>query len=142
MNRMIAANLTVACALLILGSTAPLVSCQTTNWLLDDTVPKGRDFDLAAARAIQDGVTTKGEIERVFGRPGEVTALGGSETWTFQYQRVSQGRRKTWGAGTLNQHTTQTETSVRYRKALVVTFNPQDIVTSHLVNEAGSRGGA
>jgi len=49
--------------------------------LLDTSTGLGTDFDLARARAIQDGVTTSAELEATLGRPGTVTNSTGGDIW-------------------------------------------------------------
>ena len=107
--------------------------------LFDFSVPRGQDFDIAAARQIQDETTSKADVERMFGPPGNVTTTGDSETWTYGYQRAVPGREKTWGAGTMNAYRTRTETTVTYQKVLSVTFDRRGVVTFHQVTESGRR---
>lgn len=106
--------------------------------LLDTSVPTGRDFDLMKAKTIQDGVTTKVEVEALCGRPDAVNSAPTGDTWIFKYQRVNLGRRKTWGTGT-QQFATQSETTVKYEKRLTVNFDPDGTVLTHSVFETGSR---
>lgn len=101
--------------------------------LLDMSVPRGQDFKLEEARAIKDGETTKEEVKAKFGDPGSVTSSGDNEIWTYAYERVVAGRQKTWSSG----RTTRTETTVTYRKMLVVMFDTKGIVQHHQVSEEG-----
>lgn len=112
---------------------------SAASWLLDDTVGTGRDFDLTAAKGIEDGKTTKSAVEQLFGKPASTSVSGQLEIWTFSYERVAAGRQKTFGAGTINQKTYRTETTVRYRKALVVSFDANGVVASHKIDESGNR---
>lgn len=121
-------------AVLAVGAFA--TSCSTHGGgLFDFSQGYGQDFDLDIARGIQDRAATKADIERMFGSPGSVSAGTGGETWTYVYERAVAGRQKTWSSG----QTTRTETTVTYRKTLVVQFDGKGVVVLHNVSESGTR---
>ena len=76
--------------------------------------PVGRDFTSPKPGAdVKNGATTKADLLKMFGEPGQVGMKDGDQTWTWYYFKKGSGKD-----GDLS-------------KQLEVTFNPQGVVKSY-----------
>lgn len=72
----------------------------------------GKDFDLATVNKVQNGKTTRSEIEQLFGAPFKTGIQNGDPMWTYEYNEYH----------SLGQD---------FSKDLIVVFDNRGVVKSH-----------
>ena len=75
-------------------------------------VATGRNFEVSGVKAIQNKLTTRSQVQEMFGLPYMTGIDNASETWIYNYNRIDTSGR------------TQT-------KNLYIIFDKEGVVTSH-----------